>query len=293
MPYGHVGTSRAMRALPAWLLATTRPATSARDRTRVPGTMLPPRCREAARAVSPTGCAPATTTGKPHCPSIPAISSGSCGIAGRSATPETSAPNCSALGVDESCLGRYGLPTRALVPGMRVTGASPGIIADAKRLQAILKLPRDLNGKLYVMCVQAISEGDGDLPGIRSCCSGSTPTTSTGWRTVPGSTRSTSTGSTSSGSGPMRPSFTRGATPNPTVVLTAAGAEMSNMHVRGTECAAAGWKNSTQGGRIPPLPGGKIPLTLRARGVRVWKGIALLWTGSEAAALPQRGKCGA
>ena len=66
-------------------------------------------------------------------------------------------------GVDESCLGRYGLPKRAVVPGLRVSSVSPGIVADAKRLQAILKLPRDLNGKLYVMCVQAISEGDGDL----------------------------------------------------------------------------------------------------------------------------------
>jgi len=67
-------------------------------------------------------------------------------------------------GVDESCLGRYGLPKRAVVPGMRVQGRDPAIIADAKRWQAVAKLPRGLNGKLYLMCVQAISEGDGDLP---------------------------------------------------------------------------------------------------------------------------------
>jgi hypothetical protein len=69
------------------------------------------------------------------------------------------------LGVDESCLGRYGLPKRAIQPGMQITGHDPALIADAKRLHAILKLPRDLNGKLLVMCIQAISEGDGDLPG--------------------------------------------------------------------------------------------------------------------------------
>lgn len=68
-------------------------------------------------------------------------------------------------GVDESCLGRYGLPKRLAVPGLRVSGVSPGIVADAKRWRAVRKLPPGLNGKLYLMCVQAISEGDGDLPG--------------------------------------------------------------------------------------------------------------------------------
>ena len=69
------------------------------------------------------------------------------------------------LGVDESCLGRYGLPKRTVVPGMRVASASPGIVADAKRYHAILKLAEaGLDFKLYRMCVQAISEGDGDLP---------------------------------------------------------------------------------------------------------------------------------
>lgn len=69
------------------------------------------------------------------------------------------------LGVDESCLGRYGLPKRAVVPGLRVTGQDPALVADAKRWHAMLKLPADLSGKLMVMCRQAISEGDGDLPG--------------------------------------------------------------------------------------------------------------------------------
>lgn len=67
-------------------------------------------------------------------------------------------------GADPSCLGRYGLPKRPVVPGMRIQYADPATVADAKRFQAIAKLPRSLNGKLYVMCVQAIIEGDGDLP---------------------------------------------------------------------------------------------------------------------------------
>lgn len=69
------------------------------------------------------------------------------------------------LGVHESCLGRYGLPKRAPQPGMRIISHDPALVADAKRIRAIDKLPRDLNGRLYVMCVKAIIEGDGDLPG--------------------------------------------------------------------------------------------------------------------------------
>jgi len=68
------------------------------------------------------------------------------------------------LGVDESCLGGYGKPKRLIVPGMRVEGYDPALIADAKRVQAIRKLPAGLDGKLYRMCVHAIIEGDGDLP---------------------------------------------------------------------------------------------------------------------------------
>lgn len=67
-------------------------------------------------------------------------------------------------GVDESCLGRYGLPKRQIQPGMRVQGYDPALIADVKRLRAIEKIPRTINGKLYLMCVQAVFEGDGDLP---------------------------------------------------------------------------------------------------------------------------------
>jgi hypothetical protein len=72
-----------------------------------------------------------------------------------------------ALGVDESCLGNYGRPEppRTIVPGLRTEGHSPGITADAKRWQAMWKLSGDLPGKLFVMCRQAIAEGDGDLPG--------------------------------------------------------------------------------------------------------------------------------
>ena len=69
------------------------------------------------------------------------------------------------LGVDESCLGRYGLPKRTAVPGLRIVGQDPALVAAAKRYEAILKLPGDLNGSLLRMCIQALSEGDGDLPG--------------------------------------------------------------------------------------------------------------------------------
>jgi hypothetical protein len=70
----------------------------------------------------------------------------------------------SGLGVHESCLGRYGLPKRPAVPGMRITTADPALVADAKRWNAVLKLPADLHGSLIRMCIQALSEGDGDLP---------------------------------------------------------------------------------------------------------------------------------
>ena len=69
------------------------------------------------------------------------------------------------LGADSSCLGGYALPKRLIVPGMRVQGYDPALVADAKRYHAIVKLPADLAGNLYRMCVQAIGEGDGDLPG--------------------------------------------------------------------------------------------------------------------------------
>ncbi|MGH3407861.1 MAG: hypothetical protein ACRDRJ_35970 [Streptosporangiaceae bacterium] len=68
-------------------------------------------------------------------------------------------------GADPSCLGNYGLPKRHVQPGMRIQGYDPGLVADAKRWIAVSKLPRGLSGHLYRMCIQAISEGDGDLPG--------------------------------------------------------------------------------------------------------------------------------
>jgi len=68
-------------------------------------------------------------------------------------------------GVDESCLGRYGLPKRTVVPGLRIVGHDPALVADAKRYHAIVKLPAGLNGSLLRMCIKAISDGDGDLPG--------------------------------------------------------------------------------------------------------------------------------
>ena len=68
-------------------------------------------------------------------------------------------------GVDPSCLGNYGLPKRAVVPGMRVIGHDPALVADAKRWQAVAKLPAKLSGQLMRMCIQALSEGGGDLPG--------------------------------------------------------------------------------------------------------------------------------
>lgn len=72
------------------------------------------------------------------------------------------------LGVDPKCLGRYGLPKRAPAPGMPArAGADSTIFAAAKRSYAMAKLAgSDLgNASLLKMCLQAISEGDGDLPG--------------------------------------------------------------------------------------------------------------------------------
>lgn len=70
-------------------------------------------------------------------------------------------------GVDESCLGTYGLrkQARAASPLVRVRTADIATVADAQRFQAIAKLPFDLAGHLYKMCVQAIIDGKGDLPG--------------------------------------------------------------------------------------------------------------------------------
>lgn len=69
------------------------------------------------------------------------------------------------LGISERCLGDYAKPLRLIVPGMQVQGYDPALVADSKRLHAIAKLPASLSGHYYKMCVQAILEGDGDLPG--------------------------------------------------------------------------------------------------------------------------------
>lgn len=69
-------------------------------------------------------------------------------------------------GVDESCLGTYGLRKQGRqANGQRVQAADPAMLADAGRAHAIAKLPMDLAGHLYKMCVQAIMDGPGDLAG--------------------------------------------------------------------------------------------------------------------------------
>lgn len=84
---------------------------------------------------------------------------------GAGCDPEDVRAELEALGAAESCLGTYGQSKRAIVPGMRIAGHDPALVADVKRWHAVLKLPSDLAGHLYKMCVQAIAEGDGDLPG--------------------------------------------------------------------------------------------------------------------------------
>jgi len=84
---------------------------------------------------------------------------------GAGCDPEDVRAALEALGAGESCLGTYGLPKRAIVPGLRIPGHDPVMVADVKRYHAILKLPVDLAGHFYKMCVVAIAEGDGDLPG--------------------------------------------------------------------------------------------------------------------------------
>lgn len=82
---------------------------------------------------------------------------------GAECSPEDVRAELERLGADPSCLGGYGKPRRLVQPGMRIIGHDPALVADAKRYHAILKLPADLNGKLLRMCIQALSEGDGDL----------------------------------------------------------------------------------------------------------------------------------
>ena len=72
-----------------------------------------------------------------------------------------------ARGVHETCLGTYGLrKQRHARPAERIIAAAdPATVADALRFQAVAKLPFDLAGHLYKMCVQAIIDGKGDEPG--------------------------------------------------------------------------------------------------------------------------------
>lgn len=69
------------------------------------------------------------------------------------------------LGIHESCIGKYGSPRRNLPGAPMPRTADAATVADARRFQAVLKLPADLNGALLHMCIQAIADGDGNLPG--------------------------------------------------------------------------------------------------------------------------------
>lgn len=74
------------------------------------------------------------------------------------------------LGIDEGCLGSFGIDYAARVPRPREpyrNSADPATFAAAKRSHAMTKLIGcDLgNASLLKMCLQAISDGDGDLPG--------------------------------------------------------------------------------------------------------------------------------
>ena len=70
-----------------------------------------------------------------------------------------------ARGADESCLGTFGLRKDGrLKPAARSPAYDPAMAADANRFHAILKLT-GVTGKLKDMCITAIAEGDGYLPG--------------------------------------------------------------------------------------------------------------------------------
>ena len=146
------------------------------------------------------------------------------------------------LGVDESCLGRYGLPKRALVPGMRVTGRDPASspTPSACRRSASSR-PTSTASSTDVR--PGHHRGRRGLAGDPLVLLGVNADDFYGLADRAGIDPKYKYRLSSTGSGPMGPRFTRGAIPNPTVVLTAAGAEMSNMHVRPTEPAVTGWKN--------------------------------------------------
>lgn len=73
-----------------------------------------------------------------------------------------------ARGAHPSCLGNYGKPrTQSRNDSAPGRGTDPAVLADAARWHAVTKLAGfpELNGQLVRICIQAISEGDGDLPG--------------------------------------------------------------------------------------------------------------------------------
>jgi hypothetical protein len=71
------------------------------------------------------------------------------------------------LGIDEECLGSFAAGYREPQPGMPSRTAGPATFAAAKRSYAMGKLIGCglNNASLLKMCLQAISDGDGDLPG--------------------------------------------------------------------------------------------------------------------------------
>jgi hypothetical protein len=72
----------------------------------------------------------------------------------------------SKLGIDEACLGKFGQPGEpADLPAATRYRADPAVAADARRFRAVLVLPADLGGMLKDMCIRAIADGDGSLPG--------------------------------------------------------------------------------------------------------------------------------
>lgn len=70
-----------------------------------------------------------------------------------------------ARGADPRQLGSYGTPKWQREQDGRSAETDPELVADAKRWRASRKLPRDLNVWQVWMCLQALDEGDGNLPG--------------------------------------------------------------------------------------------------------------------------------
>lgn len=68
-------------------------------------------------------------------------------------------------GIDEKCLGKFGRRRKAANGMPRITGTDPTALAAQRRSYAYAKLAgTDIgNVSLLRMCIQAISESDGDL----------------------------------------------------------------------------------------------------------------------------------